>query len=359
MKRTPLYIVTLSLLFSFLTIELNSQTPVSSKKPKNIIMLIGDGTGLSEVSATLFYGDKISHFERFPTVGLIKTSSSSELITDSAAGATAFANGIKTYNGAIGIAPDSTAIKNIVSLVSEKGMTTGLIATSSITHATPACFFAHSKSRNNHEEIANFLPTSEIDFFAGAGLKYFNKIKDSIDLLKIFKENGFSIDTTSLKEIDSQKVGYLLAEKSMPKMQEGRGDFLSNASLLAIKHLSKNKKGFFLMIEGSQIDWGGHDNDGEYLIAELLDFNKTIGAVLDFATKDIDTLVIVTADHETGGFTLSATVKDYNTLTPTFSTRGHSAAMVPVFAYGPGAENFGGIYENTEIFYKIMKLVKE
>ncbi|HPF11466.1 MAG TPA: alkaline phosphatase [Flavobacteriaceae bacterium] len=358
MKKTVLLTVAVLALLSCNKIVTPEETEV--KKPKNIILMIGDGTGLSQISAAQYFGKTPSNYTRFPITGLINTSSESDLITDSAAGATAFASGIRTYNGAIGVDVDTTKVQNMVELVSQKGMQTGLIATSSITHATPACFFAHSKSRDFHEEIAAQLPTSEINFFAGAGLQYFNKREDGKNLLDDFSENGFSIDTLKLEAMpNAKKAGYLLADKSMPKAMEGRGNFLKDASLLAVQRLSQNEKGFFMMVEGSQIDWGGHDNDAPYLISELLDFDSTIGAILDFAEKNGETLVVVTADHETGGFTLASDGDDYNSIQPTFSTHGHSATMVPVFAYGPGAEIFSGIYKNSEIFHKIKTLLQE
>ncbi|MEZ4858268.1 MAG: alkaline phosphatase [Flavobacteriaceae bacterium] len=353
------FLFSLFLVFSCAEKEPKTTEAPQPKKPKNIILLIGDGTGLSQVSSAQFFKDSPSNYDRFPVIGLIKTSSASDLVTDSAAGATAFASGVKTYNGAVGVDKDSSSVKTLVEIASEKGMTTGLIATSSITHATPACFFAHSKSRDNHEEIASFLSKSDIDFFAGAGLKYFNKRKDSLNLLNEFQKNGFEIDTLSLSEKNAKKVGFLLADKSMPKMIEGRGNFLIEATMLATQKLSEDSSGFFLMVEGSQIDWGGHENDAAYLISELIDFDNTLGAVLDFAKQNGETLVIVTADHETGGFSLSANGEDYNQIISTFSTHGHTATMVPVFAYGPGASNFGGIYDNTEIFHKIVALVSE
>ena len=329
-------------------------------KPKNIIFLIGDGMGLSQVSASQFYNKNATNFERFSTIGLIKTSSSSDLITDSAAGATAFASGVKTYNGAVGVTPDSLAIKTIVEQISQKGISTGLISTSAITHATPACFYAHVKSRRMQEDIATQLVNSEIDFFAGGGLKFFSARKDGEDLLTQLAENGFEVSTDNLPEkVSDKKQGILLSEKGMPTMLEGRDDFLPNATKLALESLSKNENGFFLMVEGSQIDWAGHDNDGDYLIAELLDFDKTMGVVLDFAKQNGETLVIVTADHETGGFTLAADDGDYNKIKPVFSNDGHSATMVPVFAEGPGSENFGGIYENTAIYSKMINLFLE
>ena len=238
-------------------------------------------------------------------------------------------------------------------------METGIIVTSTVTHATPACFYAHVPNRNWHEEIANFLPTSGVDFFAGAGLKYFIDRSDGKNLLESFQAQGFVIDTTSLKEHpEADKLGFLLAPKSMPTMLEGRGDFLSNACTMALNRLDKDN-GFFLMVEGSQVDWGGHDNDVNYLITELIDLDNTLGTLLDFAEKDGETLIVVTGDHETGGFTLASNGDNYNEIKPSFSTDGHSATMIPVFAYGPGAEKFGGIYENTQIFHKIMSLLSD
>lgn len=338
------------------TVSLNTSAVT---KPKNIILLIGDGMGLSEVSASFFYNEATSNFERFTTIGLIKTSASNALITDSAAGATAFSAGIKTYNGAIGVTKDTVAAPTIVELLSPQGIATGLVATSSIVHATPASFFAHTSSRSLYEDIAEFLPASEIDFFAGGGLKFFTVRKDKKDLLKQLKQNGFNVSTTSLPAtVSEEKQAIILAEDAMPRMIDGRGNFLPEATQLALTALSTNKEGFFLMVEGSQIDWGGHNNDAPYLIGEMLDFDRAIGAALDFAEKNGETLVIVTADHETGGFTLAADNKDYNKIKPTFSTGGHSATMVPVFAKGPGAQLFNGIYENTAIFDKMMLLLK-
>lgn len=353
-------IINILICCSFLTIPVLGQEldrTTESNKPKNIILLIGDGMGLSQVSASLFYTDYTSNFERFPIIGLIKTSSSSDLITDSAAGATAFASGVKTYNGAVGVSSDSLAIETIVEQISVKGISTGLISTSSITHATPACFYAHVKSRNMQDEIASFLVNSEVDFFAGGGVKFFNKRNDGQDLFVQLKDKGFEVTTDKLpNKVSDKKQAILLSNKGMPSMLEDRGNFLPKVTELALESLSKNENGFFLMVEGSQIDWGGHDNDSEYLISELLDFDKTIEVALDFAKQNGETLVIVTADHETGGFTLVADNGNYNKIKPVFSTNSHSATMVPVFAKGPGSIKFGGIYENTAIYTKMLSL---
>jgi alkaline phosphatase len=337
----------------------NTVTKISQeiKKPKNIILMIGDGMGLSQVSAAIYYKNGKPNFERFSTIGLSKTSSASDLITDSAAGATVFSTGVKTYNGAIGVNQDTLAVPTIVEQMSTRGLATGIVATSSIQHATPASFYAHVKSRRMYEEITEFAPNSGVNFFAGGGLKFFNQRKDGKDLLTEMEGKGYKVTTDQLPQQPSESNELiLLAEDGMPKMGQGRGDFLPNATKLALEKLSKNEKGFFLMVEGSQIDWGGHDNDADYLIEELLDFDKTLGVALDFAKQNGETLVIVTADHETGGFTLASDGSDYNKVKPTFSTMGHSGTMVPVFAEGPGAFLFNGIYESTEIYHKMMAL---
>jgi len=339
-------------------------------KAKNVILLIGDGTGLSQISSAFYFKSTSPNYARFNSIGLITTSSSREDITDSAAGATAFASGIKTYNGAIGVADDSTEVKTLVEIVSPQHIKTGLISTSSIQHATPASFYSHVINRGFYEDIAADMVVSDIDFFAGGGTKFFNKREDGKNLLEELKAKGFGIDTTALGDFEGikqySKMAYLLAENHLDPVAKGRGDFLPKATELGIQFLNKDadNSNFFIMIEGSQIDWGGHANDADYLISELIDFDDAIGKALDFAEKDGNTLVIVTADHETGGFSLSSTLKttedgksysDYSEITGTFSTNGHSATLIPVFAYGPGSEAFSGVYENTEIFHKILE----
>lgn len=331
------------------------------RNPKNIILMIADGTGLSQISALQYYKQGPINYDRFRHIGLIKTSSALELITDSAAGATAFSAGIKTYNGAIGVDTDSISAPSILEALEANNYDTGVIATSTITHATPASFYAHVDSRKKEELIAEYLLNSKVDFFAGGGRSFFNAREDGKDYLTLLRNKGFQIETDTLDPATfmdgQQKYGYLLADEGMPKMIEGRGNFLPNATKLGIARLSQNKKGFFLMVEGSQVDWAGHSNEAEYLTTELIDFDTTLGVVLDYAEKDGNTLVIVTADHETGGFTLASDSGNYNMIKPSFSTGGHSGTMVPVFAYGPGSENFMGIYENTEIYHKLKKLL--
>jgi len=343
----------------------NSKTETASV-PQNIILLIGDGMGLSQVSTGFYFGEGPSQFLRFRTIGLQRTSSATHKITDSAASGTAMATGTKTYNGAIGLDTAGNAVTNMTEQVSTLGLATGIISTSSVTHATPASFYAHVKRRNMEQDIAAQLLDSEVDFFAGGGTGFFTGRSDGKDLVAEAEKKGFIMDTVSLTDpgdLDrGGRYGFLLAEGGMPPASE-RGDFLPEATSLAISALSAEEKGFFLMVEGSQIDWAGHDNDAKYLVGEMLDFEKAIRAALDFAEKDGQTLVVVTADHETGGYTLSAFKdketgrSDYDRIQPTFATGGHSATLLPVFAFGPGSELFSGIYENTALYEKMVELL--
>lgn len=338
-----------------------------SKKPNKIIFLIGDGMGLSAVSTGFYFGDQPSVFRHFKEIGLQQTSSATHKVTDSAASGTALATGTLTYNGAIGVDTAKSVLTNITEIVASMGWSTGVIATSTISHGTPASFYAHVVSRGMEETIASQLLSSDIDFFAGGGLDKFTRRSDSIDLLPLAAEKGFIVDTCGLAAPGSlsadQKYGFLNAPGSMPPRTLGRGDYLPEVTALAISHLSQNQEGFFLMVEGSQIDWAGHANNAEYLIGEMLDFEKAIAAALDFAKKNGNTLVVVTADHETGGYTLGPDVTgsgypDYSVVEPVFATGKHSATLIPVFAFGPGAEQFKGVYKNTEIFHKMVALVK-
>tara|TARA_B100000795_G_scaffold91023_1_gene66333 strand:+ start:30350 stop:31453 length:1104 start_codon:yes stop_codon:yes gene_type:complete len=336
--------------------KVNSQ---ASKKPKNIILLIGDGMGLSQVSASYFYKDTTPNFERFNTIGLIKTSAADALVCDSAASATAYATGVTTYNGAIAVDMQKQPVATIIEKITPKNISTGIISTSSIVHATPASFYAHESSRKSYDEIASYLPNSNIDFIAGGGKQFLdkNKREDKRDIFQELIDKGYSVETKNLPKVASEKKqAIFLADDGMLKMLEGRGDFLPSATKIALEKLSKNENGFFLMVEGAQIDWGGHSNEAEYLISELIDFDNTIGVALDFAANNGETLVIVTADHETGGFTLAADGGNYNKIKPMFSTGGHSATMIPIFAEGPGQEDFGGIYKNTTLFQKMMNI---
>ncbi len=330
------------------------------KRPKKIIFLIGDGMGLAQITGAMTHYSGVNAFERFPIIGLSKTQSSDNYVTDSGAGATVFSIGKKTYNGAIGVDSAGKEQDGLFEMIKDKGMATGVVATSSVTHATPAAFYAHVASRKSEENIAEFFIRNHCDVAIGGGIKYFKDRKDKRNLFEELTEKGYTCiaDSSEIKPVEAKKLIYLLAYDGMNKEQDGRNDYLKKATEIAIHTLSKNDEGYFLMVEGSQIDWGGHDNNFEYMKTELIDFNQTINAVLDYAAKDKNTLVVVTADHETGGLSLIENKENKTTFKTSYSTNGHSGIMVPVFAFGPGAELFSGIYKNTDIHYKFKKLLK-
>ncbi|MCX8531890.1 alkaline phosphatase [Chryseobacterium luquanense] len=339
------------------------------QSPLNIIFMIGDGMGVSQVTSAFYFGNSEPNFAKFKVVGLSETSSTSNLITDSAAGATALSTGKKTYKRAIGVDKDSIAIPTILEQLQKNDYQTGLVSLTSITHATPASYYAHVKDRDLHEDIALEFLKSNIDFAAGGGLKFFNKRKDGKNLLEQLNKN-YRIDTISLsKPISGKKNLYLLAQDELPNKVQGRGDFLPEATQTALNYFSKDKKPFFLMVEGSFIDWGGHAKDAEMMTKEVLDFDKTIGVVIDFIKKNPNTLLVVTADHETGGASIGkysekdpVTGKEKevgNKVQVNFIDNQHSAALVPVFAMGKGQELFSGVYPNHTIYHKLVEALRK
>lgn len=350
-------VVLIILAISAINSGVRAQKNQSKKKPKRVVFLIGDGMGLTQISAAMSQYKGQNAFMRFPVIGLSKTSSARHYITDSGAGATAFTIGKKTYNYAIGVDADSTARPTLFELAKIKKFATGVVVTSSIQHATPASFYAHVPNRKLYDSISTFLLNLNCDIAIGGGSDFIYKRADKRDLATELSNKGFTLVNDSvLKPFNANKIIYTLAADGMKTMQQGRGDYLKRASLMAIDKLRINPN-YFLMIEGSQIDWGGHANDYAYMAYELWDFNEVINAVLDLAAQDDELLIIVTADHETGGLTLNG-ADDKLSFKPKYSTPDHTGVMVPVFAFGAGAEAFAGMYENTEIFNKLVELLK-
>lgn len=335
--------------------------PKMAEYPKNIIFMIGDGMGLAQVTAAIYSSKKKLALEEFSIIGFHKSHAYDNLKTDSAAGATAFACGVKTFNGAVGMGPDTVACKTILEEAEERGLATGLVATAPITHATPAAFYAHQPLRVLFENIAADILKTEIDFFVGGGQRYFDYREfDDRNLVKELKAKNYAVGTFLNGELSSQKpnpeknFAYFSANADPLPVSQGR-TYLPYASKIAPAFLQKrSNKGFFLMIEGSQIDWAGHANEGRSLISEMLDFDKAIDEVLEFAKQDGETLVIVTADHETGGLAINPESK-MRKLKLEFTTNDHTSTMIPVFAFGPQAELFSGIYDNTKIYGKMMQ----
>lgn len=326
--------------------------------PKNIILMIGDGMGVAQVFTGLTANRGRLFLENCKHIGFSKTQSSSSYITDSAAGATALSAGVKTYNKAIGVDKDTLAVTTILEEAENRGLATGLVSTSSITHATPASFIAHQKNRGMNEAIAADFLNTDIDVFIGGGLKYFTEREDGRNLVTELSKKGYKVleNMTDISEVKKGKLAGLTALQENGRIAE-RGNLLPLATKTAINILEKDRDGFFLMVEGSQIDWGGHENNTIYIAEEMLDFDRAIGQALEFAAKDGETLIIVTADHETGGLSILGGNMETGEVRASYNTKGHTAIMVPVFAYGPGAENFIGFMENTDIHEKMINLL--
>ncbi len=332
--------------------------PKTKRHPKNIILMIGDGMGLAHAYSAMTANGGHLFLENFHFCGFSKTYSADRYVTDSAAGGTALACGTKTYNGAIGVDPEKKPVENIREKAEKKGLKTGLVATTLITDATPAVFVAHVASRSSREDIAaDFLKTN-IDVFIGGGATNFEVRKDGRNLSKELRDKGYQVlySIDEIKNVKSGKLAGLTAPGENPIMPQ-RGEMLVPSTETAINLLSQSKNGFFLMVEGSEIDHLAHQNNASGVVMETLDFDKAIGAALKFAANDKETLVIVTADHETGGMTLID--GDYKTgkVNAKFTSGGHTGVVVPVYAFGPGADQFTGFMENTDIPKKMIKLL--
>jgi alkaline phosphatase len=329
-----------------------------AERPKNIIFLIGDGMAAAQVSANIYWmGVDQTVFEKFPVVGFHKSHAYDYRVTDSAAGATAFASGQKTTLGAIGVLPpDNHPAPNILEELDKLGFATGIVTTCTATHATPACFIAHRELRALTEEIAMDYLLTPFDCLIAGGENLFDNRYDHINLVDSFRDRGYVIrrgtNFNNLPLDGSRPFVNFTHEMEPPTASAGR-TYLPRATRLACNFLKKRSdKGFFLMVEGSQIDWAGHSNDKNWLRAEMADFDKTVLAALEFAASNGETLVVVTGDHECSGLGLTQT-ELRRQFKPSFSTKVHTAAMVPVYAYGPQAQMFSGIYENTALYFKM------
>ena len=328
------------------------------KKVKNIIFMIGDGMGLEQISAAWVCNGGKLNLDNFTYVGLQRTYSANKLVTDSAAAGSALATGQKTNNGMIAMNPDTVAVKSLAEEAMEKGKRAGAAVTCRVTDATPAAFFSHVPSRKLMDDIAVQMTNSGLYFLSGGGTKYWSGREDGVDLVGQAEALGYTYVETK-EEMMAVEEGPVIALMDEYELQPAldRGDILPSAVQKALQVLD-NKKGFFLMIEGSMIDDGGHDNKAGKTMEEIFDFDRTLGLVLEWAEKDGETLVIVTADHATGGMTLLGGSIDEKKIRVNYSTTGHNGVALPVFAWGPHAEDFVGIYENAELSDKIRALIK-
>jgi len=360
MSKIKLYLSAAILLvgFTYGCTQSNEENSSAPDKVENVILFIGDGMGVTQVYAGMSVSKEPLVFEEFRHIGFQTTFSASDYTTDSGASGTALATGEKTKNGRISVGPNGQELTSILKIAEENGLSTGLVSTSSIVHATPAAFIANNKDRHNYSDLASDFLKTDIDVFVGGGRKHFEDREDGKNLLDSLKNKGYRVTTSldEIKNITEGKLAGFTAENHNPKYSEGRGEMLPVSTTSAIDILDNNTKGFFLMVEGSQIDWGGHDNDQDYIVNELMDFNNAVEAGMKYAREHENTLVIVTADHETGGMGLNDGSIENHEIEADFTTGGHTGVMVPVFAFGPGAEQFTGIYDNTDIFKKIHQL---
>ena len=329
-----------------------------SKKVKNVIFLIGDGMSMEAVTVGWTLNGGHLNMDNFPVAGYSRTYCTDKLITDSCAGGAALAAGEKTKYGYIGQDVDGKPFYTLLHQAQAKGKKTGLVVTCRINDATPADFVCHSPDRHLEAEIAAQYVDSGVDFIVGGGRQFWDEREDGRNLINEMKARGYNFveKREDLANVHSGKLLGLFAPLDMDPVLD-RGPVLEDATMKAIELLD-NKKGFFLMVEGSQIDDWAHRQKVGYMAEELFDFDKTIGRVLEWAEKDGHTLVVVTADHGTGGITLVDGSLQDRTVNVHFSTKGHHGIVVPVFAWGPHAEDFGGVMENAELSNRIRKLIK-
>ena len=325
-------------------------------KAMNVIYMIGDGMALPQVYAAMLASGEKMTFSQFPYIGVVDTYSSSNDITDSAAGGTALASDHKTKNGMVGMNPDTIPVKTVLEALAEQGKETGIVVSCYVTHATPADFYAKVPKRKQYEDIAvQMAENPYLNLIIGGGMKHFNQRKDSINLVeRMENELGWKVyDTLADIDVTCKKYAVMANEDHMPSAAE-RGDFLPRAVKTALKTLDNAENGFFLMVEGSQIDFACHAKDSTWMMDEMMDFDYAVKVALDYAKEKGNTLVVVTADHETGGLTMIDRQGKYTNVSFDYSTGSHSCLPVLVYAYGPGAEQFTGWMQNRDLKGKIM-----
>lgn len=374
----------------------NNSVENEAPEVKNVIYLIGDGMGFGAVSSLLLSEDEVTGFEQAPVIGLSETCSANNYVTDSAAGGTALATGTRTNNGYAGADPEGNQLTSILRKAQTKGKKTAIVVNTTLTEATPAAFYAGVTSRKMVYDIAKQFTESEVDLAIGGGLDHFFNRPDSLDLTATLIEKGYDVylNWESVLNTTSDKFVGILPLSDLHRREKNNGEasaaegqeiclaaqmaaineentathlseptlYLEKATAKALEVLSRdNKDGFFLMIESAIIDGYGHNNDGEGMVVEMKEFNRTLQKMIDYVNQHPETLLVVTADHETGGTGIY-----YNGNTPgnegplrlKFSTSGHTGTVVPIFAYGAGAENFAGVMKNIDIPKKIEELMK-
>jgi alkaline phosphatase len=336
---------------------------------RNLIYMIGDGMGLAHVAMMMIEdGYQEGPFDRMHNIALMSTYSANNRVTDSAAAGTALACGCKTNNSMLGVTPDSLPHPSIISRAMEERMSAGVVVTSEIQHATPAAFYAHVPHRKHYAAISEQLVTSGLDVAFGGGREAMAEAAaDGYSPIDRLREGGCSVvmEWGETDSITQGRVVGLFAEGHLPSMLEGRGNYLPQATAKALQILSANAaqrdKGFVLMVEGSQIDMQSHGNQVAGVLAEVRDFSAAVEEAMRFADEHPGTLVVVTADHETGGLTMPSGNSDFlqseSGIEYKFSTGSHTGILVPIYLYGSGAEYINGVMDNTELSRRLAELL--
>lgn len=334
----------------------------ASKYPKNIILMIGDGTGLAHIASGYYANGGQLTVTNLKACGWVTTQSADAFTTDSAASGTAYACGQKTYNNAVGVDMDRKPIPNIPEIVAERRIISGVVSTDDMHGATPASFFAHQPQRRMYTEIWGDLPGSVLSFWSAGSQEAFAK-QATPETQQAVRETFTvvtSLDDPAVWQAD--RLGYLPTAVESGYIVDGRTDFLPKTTAFAVKYLkqhSNRRRGFFLMVEGARIDKASHGNQYESMVREMLDFDQAIEQAIRFADEDGNTLVIICADHETGGTTLWNGDPAKGNMEGVFVSTHHTPIPIPLFAYGPRSQDFMGVQGNEEVGQKIIKLLMQ
>ena len=326
---------------------------------RNVILFIGDGMGINQITVarTMLFGPNGRlHLERLPVTGLVSTHTIDELVTKSDAGATALASGVKTRNGMIGMTPDSVKMLTIMEAARDRGLSTGLVTSTIITDATPAAFAAHVPKRDHHENIAVQLLDNRIDVLLAGYKGYFipksqegSARTDELDLIARAKSEGYAFVETKEELVAAENSRLLGLFKPDVYFTEKAEPSLVELTEKAIKALNRNPHGFFLMVEQENIDEGSHENELRYMVGQLKLFDDAVKVGIDFALQDKQTLVLVLADHETGGLQMDGGRINDNAIRVAWTTTSHTGQPISIFAFGPQALRFTGLKDNTDI----------
>ena len=336
--------------------------PPVTNEVRNVIVMIGDGMGLEQVSCAWVLNHGKLNLDNFPSIGLSRTYCTNHLITDSGAGGTALATGVKTAYSHVGTAADSTDLASILVKAQKLGKKTGVSVTCHFADATPCDYCCHNEYRYNQEDLIADYVECGVDYLTGGGTDWFTEVNrtDGRNIIEEMEAAGYNValNEEALMAASLPVIG-ILAPDNLPVAKE-RGDLFRCNVARGLELLSEaaGDKGFVMMIEGSCIDDWLHENVLENAMEELLDFDRTIGDVLEWAAKDGHTLVVVVADHNTGAITLQDGDLEEGEIGVHFGSDSHNGIAVPVYAWGPGSDKFYGIRENAEWGQLMMEFVK-